>query len=130
MNFDFKNKNILITGGNKGNGLAISKAFAKNGANVIRIDKNFTNKINSTDYIFDLSKYLLIPKLIKKINSKFKHIDILINNAGITIMKNKPYNDFETYHNTLAVNLHSVFYLCSYVCPIMAKNNNGSIINK
>mgnify|MGYP001482360955 CR=1 FL=1 len=57
MNNSFYKKNIIVTGGNSGSGLAISKKFLNLGSNVIRIDKVFDKKIGSSDFIFNLEKY-------------------------------------------------------------------------
>ena len=127
--FDLSKKNIIVTGSNRGNGLAISKGLIKAGAKVIRIDKKFNTNLNSDDYQFDLSKISEIPSLVLKLSKKYKKIFGLVNNAGITVSTDNPYKDFKAYEETLNVNLHSVFVLCSEICPIMAKNKSGSIIN-
>ena len=73
----FSKKNVIVTGGNSGCGLAISNAFLKLNSNVIRIDKKFDNKIGSLDITFDLEKYKKIDLLISKIKKKYNKIDIL-----------------------------------------------------
>jgi NAD(P)-dependent dehydrogenase (short-subunit alcohol dehydrogenase family) len=127
--FDLSKKNIIVTGSNRGNGLAISKGLIKAGAKVIRIDKKFNTNLNSDDYQFDLSKISEIPNLVLMLSKKYKKIFGLVNNAGITVATDNPYKDFKAYEETLNVNLHSVFVLSSEICPIMAKNKDGSIIN-
>ena len=127
--FDLSKKNIIVTGSNRGNGLAITKGLIEVGAKVIRIDKEFNTDIKSDDYQFDLSKVSEIPSFISNLAKKYKKIHGLINNAGITVPTNNPYKDYKSYEETLNVNLYSVFVLSSEVCPIMAKNKKGSIIN-
>ena len=46
MNNYFSKKNVIVTGGNSGSGLAISKTFLNMGSNVIRVDKKFDNSYN------------------------------------------------------------------------------------
>lgn len=123
--FFFK-KNIIITGGNSGSGLSISKAFLDLGSNVIRIDKEFDTKIGSSDFIFNLQKYERINILIDKIKKKFKKVDVLVNNAGITLPSDNSWKNYQIYHKTLAVNLHAPFYIISKIINIMG--NNSSII--
>ena len=123
--FFFK-KNIIITGGNSGSGLSISKAFLDLGSNVIRIDKEFDTKIGSSDFIFNLEKYERINILIDKIKKKFKKVDVLVNNAGITLPSDNSWKNYQIYHKTLAVNLHAPFYIISKIINIMG--NNSSII--
>jgi len=122
-NFFFK-KNVIITGGNSGSGLSISKAFLDLGSNVIRIDKKFDAKIGSSDLIFNLEKYEKINVLINKIKKKFKKVDVLVNNAGITIPSKDSWKNYEIYHKTLAVNLHAPFYLISKIVSIMSGNSS------
>ena len=122
-NYFFK-KNIIVTGGNSGCGLAISDTFLKFQSNVIRIDKKFDNKIGSLDLIFDLEKYEKIDLLINKIKKKYKKIDVLINNAGTTHPSENCWENYRVYHKTLSVNLHAPFYLISKLINIMPANSS------
>ena len=70
MNNYFSKKNVIVTGGNSGSGLAISKTFLNMGSNVIRVDKKFDNKIGSSDFIFNLEKYEKVEILINKIKNQ------------------------------------------------------------
>lgn len=128
-NFDLTGKIIIVTGSNQGNGFAISKGLVEAGAKVVRIDKEFNTILNSDDYKFDLSKIEKIPDLISDISKKYKKIFGLVNNAGITIPTSNPYKNFKAYKETLNINLDSIFVLCSVMCPILAKNKTGSIVN-
>ena len=121
--FFFK-KNIIITGGNSGSGLSISKAFLDLGSNVIRIDKKFDTKIGSSDFVFNLEKFERINTLINKIKKKFKKVDVLVNNAGITIPSDNSWKNYQIYHKTLAVNLHTPFYIISKIINIMSSNSS------
>ena len=90
MIFDITNKIIIVTGGNSGIGLEISKNLIKFGALVIRLDKKFKSEtfnviqknISNLDIEIDLSDTKKIPKLLKNIKKKFKRIDGLINCHG------------------------------------------------
>jgi len=124
MFFNFKNKTVLVTGSNTGNGYAIAKAYSKLKANVIRVDKKFTTKIKSKDIIFDLENYNQIKNLVISIKKTSKRVDILVNNAGISLNSLNPYKDFISYHKTLSVNLHSPFYLISYISDLMPKHSS------
>ena len=90
-----KNKTVLITGANRGIGLAIVEKFVKNECNIIacsrkgndislkklnEISNKFPNKIKI--YNFDLTKTNEIEESCNKILEENKKIDILINNAG------------------------------------------------
>lgn len=127
--FDVTDRVVIVTGANRGNGFAIAKGLGKVGAKVVRIDLEFDKKINTHDIKFDLSNRTKIKSLIGKIYKKYGRIDALVNNAGISIPLENPYIDDLAYEKTILINLHSVFSLCSAVCPIMAEHKSGSIIN-
>ena len=125
--FDIRGKNIIITGSGKGIGLQLANGISEQGANVIRIDKNFKKKNkNFCDFKFNLENLEKISKLVKTIHKKFYRIDGLINNAGVTF-----HNSFsiQKVYKTININLISSFELTKKICPIMAKNKFGSIIN-
>ena len=121
MKLNFRNKIVIVTGSNSGNGLAIAKAFSKLQAKVIRVDNKFTSKLRSNDIKFNLENFTEIQSLIMKIKKITKKVDILINNAGISEQSQNPYDDFKSYHKTLAVNLHAPFYLISFLSKMMPK---------
>lgn len=127
--FDISNRIIVITGANKGNGLALASGLKNIGAKIIRIDLSFDGHINSDDIEFDLSNLSEIKNIVNQIYKKHGRIDGLINNAGISVASINPYDDNKSYAKTLAVNLHAAFEMCSAICPIMSKQNSGSIIN-
>ncbi len=127
--FDLAGRVVLVTGSNRGNGFAIAKGLNEVGAKVIRIDIAFDSKLNTEDFEFDLTNLSQIPSLIENISSKYGRIDALVNNAGISIASANPYDDISAYDKTLSVNLHAAFSLCSAVCPVMAANKGGAIVN-
>ncbi len=124
MKIKFKNKYVIITGSNSGNGLAIAKAFLNLGAKVIRIDKKFTSNLKTKDIVFNLEHYNKVPTLVKEIKKFTKKVDILVNNAGISEQSITPYQDFRVYHKTLSVNLHAPFYLIALINKMMPKNSS------
>lgn len=133
----YKKKISLITGASGDIGLAILKLFVKKGIFVIGtsttkigVDKiNFYCGKNGKGYILDLKKIEYINDFILKLIDEFGEINILINNAGITMdnllirMKNFEWND------VINVNLSSVFYLSRCVINSMIKKKYGRIIS-
>ena len=129
MQVNFNNKVVIVTGSNAGNGFAIAKAYSNLNAKVIRVDKNFTSKLKTIDIKFNLENYSKIKELFLKIKKITKKVDILINNAGISKQNKYPYSDFKSYHQTLAVNLHSPFYLISYLSKIMPRKKSTDLLS-
>ena len=93
ITFDFKNRTAIVTGGAQGFGFDITKRFLKSGAKVIIWDndskaiesaiKEIDNPNLSSNTV-DVSNYDEVEKNVKQI-TKNSNIDILINNAGITL---------------------------------------------
>jgi NAD(P)-dependent dehydrogenase (short-subunit alcohol dehydrogenase family) len=127
--FDISNKTIIVTGGNAGNGLAISSAIADAGARLVRVDLAFDTELDSHDINFDLHNTAEISALIEGIFSEYGRIDGLVNNAGISIDSSLAYYDDKIFNRTMTVNATAAFKMCAEVCPLMAKNGGGSIIN-
>lgn len=93
MHFDFKGKNILVTGASRGIGKAIAIMFANAGGSVIiHYNKNRMAAEEVLDTIVpnnhsviqaDLSDPSQTENLVKQCIEKFKRIDVLVNNAGV-----------------------------------------------
>jgi NAD(P)-dependent dehydrogenase (short-subunit alcohol dehydrogenase family) len=120
-----ENKKCVITGGDSGIGRAVAIAFAKEGADVAIIylkedeDAETTAKIIRDKYkrecllvSADISKEKQCINAIKKINKKFKHIDVLVNNAAVQFPKKKITEiTSEQLAHTFAVNIFAMFWL-------------------
>ena len=138
INFDFKNRTALITGGAQGFGLDIAKRFLKSGAKVIiwDIDPKMTEKAqndldnsNLSSNIVDVSNYKEVEDCINEI-TKTSNIDILINNAGITGPTASLWEyDVEMWKKVVDRNLMGTFNCCRAIVPNMIKNNYGRIVN-
>lgn len=135
------NKTIIVTGGSKGIGATIVKMLAKEGYNVIlnynkseelakKIQKECTEKGHYVEiFKADVSKREEVKKLIEFTINKFKKIDVLINNAGIS--QTRLFTDItdQDWNNMLNVNLNSVFYMTQEALPYMVHEKQGCIIN-
>lgn len=134
-------KTVIVTGGSRGIGANIVSFLAKEGYNVIlnynkseeiakKMKEEFTNKGYSVEiFKADVSKREQVKELIEFTLNKFKHIDILINNAGIS--QTKLFTDItdEDWNNMINTNLNSVFYMTQEVSRDMINNKYGVIIN-
>lgn len=132
---EFLNKVVLITGASRGIGRQIAIDFAKAGAIVIanynRSEKDaieLSKMYSNIDIIkADISSEEEVKAMIDTIIYKYKHIDILINNAGIcndSLIEDKTKNSFM---KILEVNLVGMFLVCKYASKYI--NKDGSIIN-
>ena len=121
-------KKVLITGGNKGIGLELTKMFLALNYKVVVIARDFSNfelKEQVECIVFDLVEVKKIPQLIESIGT----IDILINNAGV--MYSLPYNNYPSnkIDSMLKLNLEAPIKLIEASAKQGAKRivNNASI---
>ncbi len=123
-------KTVLITGGNKGIGLATTKLFADAGYDVFVIARDFDDfslkdKSNIEAVQYDLTDVDGIPNLTKQL----PRIDILINNAGL--MFALPYDNYpkEKIDQIFKVNLEAPVALITEISKGMEANGYGRIVN-
>ncbi len=138
INFDFKDKTAIITGGAQGFGFDIAKRFLLSGAKVIIWDidtkmiDNAMEKLNNQNLssnIIDVSNYQEVENCTMEIVKNSK-IDILINNAGITGPTATLWEyDIEKWKKVVDINLLGTFNCCRAIVPNMIKNNYGRIVN-
>ncbi|MDA9698139.1 SDR family oxidoreductase [Candidatus Pelagibacter sp.] len=138
INFDFKDKTAIITGGAQGFGFDIAKRFLLSGAKVIIWDidtkmiNNAVEKLNNQNLssnTIDVSNYQEVENCTMEIVKNSK-IDILINNAGITGPTATLWEyDIEKWKKVVDINLLGTFNCCRAIVPNMIKNNYGRIVN-
>ena len=133
---NLKNKKVLITGATGGIGGCLIKKFDNlestiiaTGTNENKLDnlkKKFTN-IHVEK--FKLDEHSKIEEFIEKIDKKFNGIDVLVNNAGITLDNLSIRLTEENWKKVIDINLTSTFLMCKYAIKKMLKKRNGKIIN-
>lgn len=135
------NKVVIVTGASRGIGREIAKSLALKGYQIIAnynksekqaIElKEELEKENIKIDIFkaDVSKRNEAKELVEYTINKYGKIDVLINNAGISQIKEFTQITDEDWNNMINTNLNSVFYMSQEVCKNMIHNKNGCIIN-
>ena len=135
------NKVIIVTGASKGIGKEISKELAKKGNTIIANYNKSEKEIKELQqelekqnikidiYKADVSNREEATNLVKYTIQKYGKIDVLINNAGISQIKEFTQITDEDWNNIINTNLNSVFYMTQEVCKNMIHNKNGCIIN-
>ena len=131
------NKIAIVTGGASGIGLAISKTLLNNYYNVI---VSYNNSIDSTNNLLheyknldvfnvDLSNPLNVKSLIDFTFSKYHKIDLLVNNAGVDLVKMINDTTIDDFDTVMKVNLYSPYFLIKYCAEHMINAKSGNIIN-
>lgn len=134
-----EDKSIIVTGATSGMGMAMAKAFVREGANVIlsgrdlerglALEKelNLTGK-NAVFVAGDISKPQANENLVKEAIRNFGKLDIIVTNAGNLGIGSVTDISLEEWDYTLATNLNAVFYLSRYAIPEMKKTGKGVIL--
>lgn len=131
-------KIALITGGAKGIGKAIVERFISDNYFVIAVDvdeisgKALTDAYDSSKILFikaDICNEQEMQDLFLKIQTDYKRLDVLVNNAGIirdNMIWNMPVEDFDLVLN---INLKGTWLLCKEAAKMMKIQKNGRIVN-
>ena len=136
MGSRLENKVAIVTGGASGIGEAISKMFFDEGSNVCIIDTNneklrlLEEKISSKEKIitknFDVSDEKSWKECVDTVLKKWGKIDILINNAGMSLRSTFEEMERSDWDRVFAVNSTSVMIGTQSVISNMKKNKSGS----
>lgn len=135
-----KDKIALITGGGKGIGKGIARAFLKEGAIVVICGRNekelketakeFKEYGNISYIKADISRRNQVKLLKREIEKNFGKLDILVNNASILGLR-KPVIDYDedVWQKTIHINLNAQFFVTKALLPLLLSAKNASVIN-
>ena len=134
-------KVAIVTGAARGIGKAIAIEFAKAGADVAFTDLAIDDNAKATEaeiaafgvkckgYASNAANFEDTHNVVAEIHKDFGHIDVLVNNAGITRDGLMMRMSEQQWDMVLNVNLKSAFNFIHAVTPIMARQKGGSSIN-
>ena len=135
-------KVAVVTGGTRGIGFAIVKAFLEEGASVAlfgsrqeTVDKALAaiQAENANAPVMglspDLNDYAAVEAAMKAVQAKFGKIDILANNAGVSARESIYEYDAAAFDKVIQLNVNSVYYCTKAVVDMMKAQGGGSIIN-
>ncbi len=138
--FDFTGKVALVTGGSRGLGYQMVKAFAERGADIIVASRNLDNCETVANECRALGRRALaysvhcgrwdeIDAMIERVYAKFGRIDILVNNAGMSPACPSDQVPEKLFDSVLNLNFKGPFRLATQVARRMADGVGGCIIN-
>lgn len=133
---------VVVTGATKGIGLAIVKSFAQQGFNIafcsrnendlVQLASELLHQFPNQQFIYkvcDVSKREELKAFSEYIQSVFRTVDVLVNNAGVFIpgqLADEAEGVFETQMQT---NVNSAYYLTRYILPMMYITEKPHIFN-
>lgn len=139
INMQLNGKNVLITGGTRGIGKCMVQSLIKEGVtNIAVIARDKSNlkqlaeeypEVNVMKIAGDVANIEILRDAAARIEDKWGHLDILINNAGIVAAG--PLEDIqdEDLYDQVAVNLTAVMLLTKYCIPLLKSSEDAYILN-
>ena len=137
---NFKDKVVIVTGGTRGIGLEVAKSFYEKEANVIifgskkesvdkAVEELSKDNILEEGYYHNLNNYQEVVETIDKIYNKYKRIDVLINNAGISANKKIEDTTSEEFMHIMDININAMYNTSKAVTIYMKNQGYGVILN-
>ncbi len=127
-------KTILITGGSRGIGAAIARASIKKYGASARVDVTYSKdetgaeemkRAGAEAYRSDVSKESDVLELFQKLGA----VDVLVNNAGVSLVKQIQDVTLEEFRRVFAVNVEGAFLCSREAAKGMIERKNGLIVN-
>ena len=134
-------KVVFVTGGTRGIGAAISRSFGEQGAVVAAgygrdgehaqqfLSELESEEINASVHQGNIGSAEDVRRTVGEVIDHHGRLDVLVNNAGITIDKTVLKMTDEDWYKVIAVNLSGAFFMSQAVLPHMIDRGSGRIIN-
>jgi NAD(P)-dependent dehydrogenase (short-subunit alcohol dehydrogenase family) len=133
-----RGKVAIITGAASGIGQATALLFSQEGAKVVVVDINDKGGKGTVDKIkkgrkqaifihADVSKEADVKTMAKKVRDLYGTVDVLVNNAGVVLVKPLLETTEQDFERVVSTNYKSIFLCTKHVLPLM--NKGGSIVN-
>lgn len=139
MDYNFKDKTVIITGGSEGVGAATARMFADHGSNLVlvarrkknleRIAEELRSKTRVEIVAMDVSDRDACVNLYKKAEFEFGSINILVNNAGFHERGPVESISADDLSSMIDVNLKAPIILCKLAIKYLKEAGGGAIIN-
>lgn len=140
--FDVSGKTVMVTGGSSGLGLELVRLFLRSGARVVAVARGFDPGLADHDGAslaengdcliveVDLTAPGSVEQVFGQTSERFGMPDVVVNNAGISIMERAEAMTAEQFDQVMGINLNAAFAVAQQACNVMkARKGGGSIIN-
>jgi 2-deoxy-D-gluconate 3-dehydrogenase len=138
--FDLTGKVAIITGGNGGIGLGMARGLAGAGASIVIAGRNEAKSNAAVREIeqlgaravaitVDITNKAAVAAMVESTLKQLERLDILINNAGMSVRHPADILSLDDWHTVIDTNLTSAFICSKAVYPAMKQAGGGKIIN-
>ena len=132
----YQGKNIIVTGGASGIGLAMVRAFARAGANVTMLDQNAESGLTAVGQLKAEGLTVRFVRCdvsdeheVQQATGMVQHPDVLVNNAGVAHVGNVEQASASDIDRLYQVNVKGVYHCTRAVIGAMVKQGGGVILN-
>ena len=132
-------KVVIVTGSARGIGAATMKVFTKHdylaiGFDILPEGEHVAEEIRKEGgeayfILCDVSVEKQVAECVAQVHKKYGRVDVLVNNAGVVLVKPFDQITWEEFQQTMNINLGGHFLLCKYVLPVMKMQKKGAIVN-
>jgi len=131
---------VIVTGGGRGIGRAVSQRFAEDGDQVFAVARSVDELDETCSSIkrdgglccvrkTDITDADEVEALVHECVERFGRVDVLVNCAGVAALATVDELDAQTFDQVVAVNMRAVYSTCRAVWPTMRKQGGGVIVN-
>ncbi len=123
-------KIALVTGASRGIGLAVADALRASEMHVVRLARSLGNRSSEglTDIACDVTKPLDVQSTVDRVVGELGVPDIVVNNAGIFVIKPLAETTYDDFTTTLATNLTAPFLIARAFVPRMVLRGSGHLV--
>jgi len=133
---NLEGKTVLITGASRGIGLAIARAFDREGAKLILVARNRAPLKRAAEQLpgtllsvsVDVTNPAEVKQLFATVKKKIGRLDILVNNAGVFTFKPFAKTTLADWRRNIETNLTSIFLATQAALPLL-KQSKGEVVN-
>ncbi|QKZ12975.1 SDR family NAD(P)-dependent oxidoreductase [Spirosoma sp. KUDC1026] len=137
---DFRDKAVIVTGGSRGLGLAISRQLAKEGARLALCARDADELARAKadlltyggmvfTYACDITDKAEVERFAEAARQEIGPIDVLINNAGIILVTPYEHSTEDDFRDAMDTNFWAPYHLINAVLPQMLARKSGRIVN-
>jgi NAD(P)-dependent dehydrogenase (short-subunit alcohol dehydrogenase family) len=138
--FDFSERIVLVTGGSRGLGYEMVRAFAERGADVVIASRKLDNCERVAEEVRGLGRRALacevhaarwesIERLVEVVYTEFGRLDVCVNNAGMSPAMASHEVTEQLFDSVVGLNFKGPFRLASLVAQRMSEGAGGAIVN-